>query len=74
MRETGSWETDRIVISSEEATGQASLFVYFQLSFETVHTLRSRGYKLMLYAKYTVLPTSTSITNIRLSRETGLRT
>ena len=26
MRETGPWETDWIVISSEEATGQASLF------------------------------------------------
>ena len=29
MTETGPWETDWIVISSEEATGQASLFVYF---------------------------------------------
>ena len=28
MRETGPWETDWIVISSEEATGQASLFTF----------------------------------------------
>ena len=34
--------TDWIVINSEEATGQASLFVCFQSCFENVHTIRSR--------------------------------
>ena len=34
MRETGPLETDWIVISSQEATGQASLIVYFQSCFE----------------------------------------
>ena len=43
MRETGPLETDWVVISSEEATGQASLFVYFESCFETVHTIRSHN-------------------------------
>ena len=38
MRKTRPWETDWIVISSEEATGQATLFVYFQSCFENIHT------------------------------------
>ena len=42
MRETGPLETDWTVISSEEATGQASLFVYFQSCCENVHTIRGR--------------------------------
>ena len=42
MRETGPWETDWIVISSQEATDKASLFVYFQVCFENIHTIRSR--------------------------------
>ena len=37
MRETGPWETDWIVISSEEATGLAA-FVYFRSRFENIHT------------------------------------
>ena len=41
MRETGPWETDYwIVISSEEATVQVSLFC-FRSCFESVHTRRS---------------------------------
>ena len=35
MRQIGPWETDWIVISSEEATGQAG-FVYFRSCFETL--------------------------------------
>ena len=43
MRETEPWETDWIMISSEEAlaTGEAE-FVYFWSCFENVHTRRSR--------------------------------
>ena len=37
MRQTGPWETDWIVISSEEATGLAR-FVYRRSCFENVHT------------------------------------
>ena len=39
MRERGPWETDWIVTSSGEATGQAG-FVYFRSSVENVHTRR----------------------------------
>ena len=41
MRQTGHWETDWIVISSEEGTGPGR-FVYFQSCFGNVHTRRSR--------------------------------
>ena len=42
MREIRPWETDPLEISLEEATGQASFFVYFQPCFENVYTRRSR--------------------------------
>ena len=52
MRQTGPWETDWIVISSEEATGLPVIsseeatglagFVYFRSCFENVHTRRIR--------------------------------
>ena len=37
VRQTGPWEIDWIVISSEEATGLPG-FVYFRSYFENVHT------------------------------------
>ena len=42
MRQTRPWETDWIVISSEEATGLAG-FVYFRSCIENVHTRQSRN-------------------------------
>ena len=41
MRETEPWEKDLILVSSEEATGQAGS-AYFRSCFENVHTRRSR--------------------------------
>ena len=41
VRQAGPWETDWIVISSEEVTGLAG-FVYFRLCFENLHKRRSR--------------------------------
>ena len=40
MRETGSWKTDWIVISSEQTTGQASLFTFIR-SHDTVKAINS---------------------------------
>ena len=39
MKETGPWETEPIVSSSEDTTGQASLHLF---TFEKVHTRQSR--------------------------------
>ena len=41
MRPTGPWETDWIVISSEQAMDLAG-FVFFTSCFENVHARRSR--------------------------------
>ena len=40
MRETGPWDTDWIVIRSEEAMSQTSLFT-FSHALNDVHTIRS---------------------------------